>query len=138
MTHEIVCEWKGDMAFEAEVTGHRITLDAEEQFGGRNAGPRPKQLLLASLAGCSGMDVISILRKMREPVSWYDIKVSGELTEEHPKYYSRIKLVYRFKQADGLKAENVEKAVRLSQEKYCGVSALLRMAIPVDWEIEYV
>jgi len=138
MTHDIVCEWTGGMAFEAEVNGHRVTLDAEEAFGGKNLGPRPKPLILVALAGCSGMDVVSILGKMREPVSWYDMKVSGEVAEGHPKIYTRIKLVYRFKAADGLKAENVEKAVRLSQEKYCGVSALLRMAVPVDWEIEYV
>lgn len=137
MLQEISCTWTGDMAFEAEVSGHKILLDADETVGGKDSGPRPKPLLLASLAGCSGMDVISILKKMREPVSWFDVKVSGELTEEHPKYYSSIKVTYEFKASDGLKDENVRKAVILSQDKYCGVSALLKKAVPVEWEIVY-
>lgn len=137
MLQEISCTWTGDMAFEAEVSGHKIRLDADESVGGKDSGPRPKPLLLASLAGCSGMDVISILKKMREPVSWFDVKVSGELTEEHPKYYSSLKVTYEFKASDGLKDENVRKAVILSQDKYCGVSALLKKAVPVEWEVVY-
>jgi len=137
MLHEINCSWTGDMAFEAEVSGHKIRLDADETVGGKDSGPRPKPLLLASLAGCSGMDVVSILKKMREPLTWFDIKVSGDLTEEHPKYYSSIKITYEFKASDKLKDENVRKAVALSQDKYCGVSALLKKAVPVEWEIVY-
>ncbi|NLJ45826.1 MAG: OsmC family protein [Treponema sp.] len=137
MKHEISCAWAGDMAFEAEVSGHKVRLDADEAVGGKDTGPRPKPLLLAALAGCSGMDVISILKKMREPITWFDMRVSGELTEEHPKYYSSIKITYLFKASDKLKDENVRKAVTLSQEKYCGVSALLKKAIPVEWEIVY-
>lgn len=137
MKQEISCTWAGDMAFEADVSGHKIRMDADEEVGGKDSGPRPKPLLLVSLAGCSGMDVISILKKMREPVTWFDVKVSGELTEEHPKYYSSVKLTYEFKASDGLKDENVRKAVILSQDKYCGVSALLKKAIPVEWEVVY-
>ncbi|HSV56196.1 MAG TPA: OsmC family protein [Magnetospirillaceae bacterium] len=137
MRHEITCSWTGDMAFEAEVSGHRIKLDAEASVGGKDAGPRPKPLVLVALAGCSGMDVVSILKKMREPLTWFDVKVFGDLVEEHPKYYSSIKIVYEFKASDNLKDENVRKAVTLSQEKYCGVNALLRMAVPVEWEIVY-
>jgi putative redox protein len=84
------------------------------------------------------MDVVSILKKMREPVSWFNMKVRGELTEEHPKTYTSISLVYEFKAADGLKDENVRKAIDLSQERYCGVSALLKKAIPVSHEIVYL
>jgi len=136
--HEVSCAWKGDMAFTAEVDGHEIQLDAAESFGGKNQGPTPKPLVLVSLAGCSGMDVVAILKKMREPVSWFNMRVQGELSEEHPKTYTGIKVFYEFKAADGLKDENVRKAVDLSQERYCGVSALLKKAIPVEYEIAYV
>ncbi|HAE20911.1 MAG TPA: osmotically inducible protein C [Spirochaetaceae bacterium] len=136
--HEIECSWKGDMAFLAQVNGHELVLDADEAVGGHDEGPRPKPLILVALAGCSGMDVVSILKKMREPVSWFNMKVRGELTEEHPKTYSSITLVYEFKVADGLKDENVRKAVELSQDRYCGVSALLKKAIPVKHEIAYL
>jgi len=126
------------MAFAAEVNGHTIVLDADEAFGGKDEGPRPKPLILASLAGCSGMDVVSILKKMREPVSWFNMRVQGELSEEHPKSYTSVRIIYEFKASDGLKDENVRKAVELSQERYCGVNALLRKAIPVEFEIAYL
>jgi putative redox protein len=138
MNHEITCSWKGAMGFEALANGHKVLMDAEDSFGGHDSGPRPKPLLLVALAGCSGMDVVSLLQKMREPLSWYDMKVSGDLSEDHPKIYTRIKISYLFKASDGMKPESVEKAVRLSQDKYCGVSALFRLAVPVDWEIIYV
>jgi putative redox protein len=84
------------------------------------------------------MDVISILKKMREPVSWFNLKVSGDLAEEHPKKYTGFKVIYQFKKSDGLNPENVKKAVELSQNKYCGVSATLREAADLAWEIEYI
>jgi len=136
--HEISCAWKGDMAFTAEVNGHEFVIDADEEFGGHDQGPRPKPLILASLAGCSGMDVVSILRKMREPVSWFNMRVRGELSDEHPKVYTSIRIVYEFKASDGLKDENVRKAVDLSQERYCGVSAMLKTFAPIEVEIAYL
>ncbi|MBL8967823.1 MAG: OsmC family protein [Spirochaetaceae bacterium] len=138
MKHEIACAWTGGMAFEAEVNGHRVMMDADAEFGGADSGPRPKPLLLAALAGCSGMDVVSLLRKMREPLSWFDMRVEGELSEEHPKRYTEMTIVYRFKSADGLDPEKVEKAVALSQEKYCGVSATLRDSVRLAWRVEYL
>ncbi|GAB1456908.1 OsmC family protein [Spirochaetota bacterium] len=136
--HEISSTWQGDMAFASELNGHRIVVDANEEFGGKDLGPRPKPLILVSLAGCSGMDVISLLKKMREPVSWFNMRVQGELSEEHPKTYTRIKIIYEFKASDGLKEESVRKAVGLSQDKYCGVNALLSKAIPVEFDIQYL
>jgi len=138
MQHEISCSWTGDMSFEAEVTGHKIRMDADDSSGGQDSGARPKPLVLAALAGCSGMDVVSILKKMREPVTWFDMKVRGEVSEDHPKTYTSVTIVYEFKVSDGLKDENVRKAIGLSQDKYCGVSSLLKKAIPVNWEIAYV
>ncbi len=136
--HEINCSWQGDMAFDAEVNGHTIRLDADESVGGKDSGPRPKPLILAALAGCSGMDVVSILKKMREPLTWFNVKVQGDLTEEHPKTYRAVRIVYEFKASDGLKDENVRKAIGLSQDRYCGVNALLKKALPVDTEIRYL
>ena len=138
MKHEVVTTWTGDMSFEALVSGHTIRMDAAAEFGGKDSGARPKTLLLASVAGCSGMDVISLLRKMRQPFTWFDIKVEGELTAEQPTYYKSMEVVYRFKEADGLDRALVEKAVSLSQERYCGVSALFKLAIPLTWRIEYL
>lgn len=136
--HEINCAWDGAMAFTAEVNGHTIKLDADEAFGGKDAGPRPKGLLLVALAGCTGMDVASMLQKMREPITWFNVRVKAEQTEEHPKTYRDIVVVYEFKASDGLKDENVRKAVELSREKYCGVAAMLKQATTVGHEIVYL
>jgi len=137
-SHEIVATWAGDMAFDAVVAGHTIRIDAEGDVGGHDSGPRPKPLLLVALAGCTGMDVVSLLKKMRQNLTWFDIKVEGVLTEEQPKYYKSFTIVYRFKESDGLEKDKVERAVGLSQERYCGVSALFKLAVPVDWRIEYL
>lgn len=136
--NEISCAWKGDMAFVADVNGHKIDIDADEASGGKDGGARPKPLILAALAGCSGMDVVSILKKMREPITWFNIRVQGEQAEDHPKRYTSIKIVYEFKATDGLKDASVRKAVELSNDRYCGVSALLKMAIPLEHEIVYL
>ncbi len=136
--HEISCAWKGDMAFSARVNGHEITLDAEEAFGGKDTGPRPKPLLLVALAGCSGMDVVSILKKMREPVTWFNMRVEGDLGEEHPKTYRTIRIVYEFKASDGLKDENVRKAIDLSRERYCGVNAMLGKSATMEFAVSYL
>ena len=136
--HEIACAWKGDMAFAATVDGHEIMVDASESAGGTGKGPTPKPLVLVALAGCSGMDVVSILKKMREPVSWFNVRVRGELTEEHPKTYEKLTIIYEFKASDGLKDENVRKAIALSLDRYCGVHALLKKAVPVDFEVAYL
>lgn len=138
MAHTISCTWKDGMAFDAQVENHTIRLDAAEAVGGKDQGPTPKPLLLVSLAGCTGMDVISILKKMKQPYTYFDIKVEGELTEEHPKQYHSIKLIYEFKKEDGLDEEKVKKAVDLSQERYCGVSALLKKGSDLSYEIRYI
>lgn len=138
MKHSISCTWKEKMAFESVVNGHTIPLDAEEQFGGTDAGPRPKPLILTALAGCTGMDVISLLSKMKQPVSWFNMEVEAELGEDHPKRYTKITLVYQFKSDDGLDVEKVEKAVNMSQEKYCGVASMLRDASDLEFRIDYL
>lgn len=134
MKSRIDCRWLEDMAFEAEINDHVILMDADEMMGGHNRGPRPKPLTLASLAGCSGMDVISILRKMRVEPEGFHIMVEGNLTEEHPRYYDHIRLIYCFKGKD-LPTDKLQKAVELSQDRYCGVSALLKKGAELEWEI---
>jgi len=132
------CTWKGDMAFEAVMDGHKIVIDATPEVGGNDLGPRPKPLMLLSLAGCTGMDVVSILSKMQQKPSWFNVKVEATQTEDHPKYYSNFIVIYQFKAEDNLDPEKVKKAVVLSQERYCGVSALLGKAAELDHRIEYL
>ncbi|MCB2219275.1 MAG: OsmC family protein [Bacteroidetes bacterium] len=134
MKNIVSVNWMEDMAFEAKVNDHKIILDAVEAVGGKNRGPRPKPLALVSLGGCTGMDVVSILKKMRVEFDGLNIEVEAEMTEEHPKYYNKIKIIYKFKGKD-LPLEKLEKAVNLSQERYCGVTAMLSQAAEIDHEI---
>ncbi|WP_297092026.1 OsmC family protein [uncultured Draconibacterium sp.] len=134
-TNEIKVSWKENMAFEAEVNGHKLMLDATEEVGGENRGPRPKPLMLTALAGCTGMDVISILRKMRVEVDDFNVIVSGDLTDEHPKQYFKMNVIYEFKGSD-LPLEKLKKAVSLSEERYCGVSAMYKKVIELTSEIK--
>lgn len=137
MHHKIDCKWLNNMAFEANADEHIVNMDADEAAGGQGKGPRPKLLTLASLAGCTGMDVISILKKMQIVPEYFNIQVEGELTDEHPKYYKKIHLTYQFKGSD-IDPEKVEKAINLSQEKYCGVSALLKKGAELSYNVEYL
>lgn len=127
--------WTEDMAFEALVDGHTIRIDASEEFGGKDRGPRPKPLVLLALAGCTGMDVISILRKMRIFPKSFIVQVDANLTEEHPKQYDRMKVIYLL-EGESIPADKVKRAVQLSEEQYCGVSAMYRKAIPLSFEIQ--
>lgn len=135
ITNKVDVSWTGEMAFEADVNGFKLVIDADEKVGGQNKGPRPKPLTLASLGGCTAMDVISILKKMRVEPTWFNVEVEGELTEEYPKYYHTIRLTYQFK-GDNLEMEKLQKAVELSQERYCGVSALLSKGAKIESKIE--
>ncbi len=131
---EVRISWQENMAFEADVNGHKIMLDAAEGVGGENRGPRPKPLMLTALAGCTGMDVISILKKMRVEPDNFDVIVEGDLTEEHPKQFYKMNVIYEFTGKD-LPLEKLKKAVSLSEERYCGVSALYKKAIELTSEI---
>ncbi len=134
MKDTINVTWMGDMTFEAAIREHRVLMDANEDSGGHNKGPRPKPMLMASLAGCTGMDVISILKKMKVEPTDLNIRVEGILAEEHPKIYTSIHLIYEFK-GENLPMDRLMRAIELSQEKYCGVSLSLQKAMPVTWEI---
>lgn len=136
MKQTYTTKWKGDMAFEMELNGHSVKMDAMEKFGGKDYGPRPKPLIISAVTGCTGMDVVSILNKMRVDFDSFNIDVETEMTEEHPKTYTKLHLIYRFKGTD-LPVKKVEKAVKLSQEKYCGVIALLKKGLELTYEIKY-
>jgi putative redox protein len=135
MKDSTVLRWKSGMAFEAEVDGYKIMVDAVPESGGQNMGPRPKPLIMASLAGCTAMDVISILNKMRVEVDDFSINTEGDLTEEHPKHFTSIHLIYTFKGKD-LPLDKLQKAISLSEERYCGVWATLRKAMTITYEIK--
>jgi len=137
MDKEITVTWKGDMAFEASVDGHSVMMDAVPAAGGSNRGPTPKPLLMASLGGCTAMDVISLARKMRQEVESFEIRLQGTISDEHPMSYQKIHLIYVFKGKD-LDPEKLKKAIELSQDKYCGVSATLKAGVPITYEIEIV
>ena len=135
MVHETLLSWKSDMEFETELFGHKLTVDASPEVGGHNKGPRPKVLMLTALAGCTGMDVIMILKKMKVIPSAFNVRVDGTLTEEQPSQYKKMHIIYEFK-GDDLPLEKLKKAIELSQEKYCGVSALYKKAIELSYEIK--
>ena len=134
--HSVKTKWKSKMAFDSQIDNHTIRIDTSGELG-NDSGPSPKKLLLSSLAGCTGMDVVSLLEKMRVPISGFEMDIEADLTEEHPKVYAEIRLVYRFFGTD-LKREKIEKSVQLSQEKYCGVSEMLRKNSPINYRIEFV
>jgi putative redox protein len=134
MKETISAKWLNDLAFEAEVDGHKIYMDSSQEHGGKNTGPRPKPLMMVALAGCTGMDVAAILKKMREEVEELTIEVEGDVTEEHPKRFEGMKIIYRLK-GKGINRRNVEKAVDLSTKRYCGVSANYIKAFPITHEI---
>jgi putative redox protein len=135
MTHTVETSWKGNMQFDALVSGHHVMMDASTEFGGENAGCPPKQLLLAALTGCTGMDVVEILKKMRVKVDKFDLEVKADATDSDPKVYTKMHLIYKLQGTD-ISLDKVKKAVALSQEKYCGVSAMLRKAMEVTYEIQ--
>lgn len=125
---------KGNMAFEMKLDGHNFITDASEKIGGNDLGPRPKQLLLAGLIGCTGIDTMSILNKMKVKLDDLHIKVEADNTEEHPKIYQNIHLTFTFKGKD-LPKDKIKRAVTLSQEKYCGVTAMLNKVTQVTYDI---
>lgn len=135
MKEELVAQWDSGMSFRTAIQDHEIIIDSHPKFGGEGKGPRPKPLLLFSLAGCTGMDVVSLLKKMRIEFEDFKITVAAEQTEEHPKYYRKIHLTYILK-GDKIDKAKVEKAVNLSQEKYCGVSFMLKKIAEITYDIK--
>jgi putative redox protein len=111
-------------------TGHHILLDSSEETGGQDRGPRPMEMLLVALAGCAGMDVLSILRKKRQDVKAYEVRVHGDQREEHPKVFVEI-TVEHILTGHAIQPEAVKRALELTEEKYCGASIMLGKAAKV-------
>jgi putative redox protein len=126
--------WLENMSFESEINGHKIIIDAEPDVGGEDLGPRPKPFMLAALGGCTAMDVVSILKKMRVDFKSLNVIVEGGLTTEHPRHFHKMHVIYEVEGED-LPLDKIEKAVSLSEEKYCGVSAIYREALDITSEI---
>ena len=125
-TNVITTKWLGDMAFESDnPSGLNLKIDASEEDGGKGDGLRPKALMLSALAGCSGLDVAMLIRKMKLEVDSFEIETKAHLTDEHPKYYDSVSITYHFK-GQALEEKKLRRAVDLSVEKYCGVMEMFR------------
>ena len=116
-------------------SGHWVSLDTISDLGGNEGGTKPMEMLLLSLGGCTGMDVASILKKMQVRYDGFEIEVEGEMAEEHPKVFEKIKLRYIFL-GENIDTSKVEKAITLSQDRYCPVTAMLKHSVDFDWELE--
>jgi len=127
-------KWQKGMTFDVELDGHTFAIDATSQVGGKNLGPRPKGLMLSALGGCTGMDVVSILRKMKVEDYQLEIVVTADQTTEHPKTLKDIMIDYQFTGND-LPIAKLKRAVELSETTYCGVSAMLRKATAINHTI---
>lgn len=126
--------WQQGMAFKAHLDGFELTIDAGRDVGGSGRGPKPKGLTLVSLAGCTGMDVIAILKKMRIKPDYFEVRTDAVLADEHPRVIREIVVKYIFRGTD-LPADKIKKAVNLSEERYCGVSATLKPTVKLRSQI---
>jgi len=111
-------------------SNHWVSMDGLPEFGGHDGGSRPKELLLMALGGCTASDVVSILKKKRAPVERVDIHLTADQADEHPQVFTKIHVEYVVF-GDGIKPADVERAIELSETKYCSVSAMLRPAIEI-------
>lgn len=122
--------WTGAHRFTSTHEGNSISID-----GDRTQGHGPKALLLSGLAGCSGIDVVDILEKMRVPFTDFSMETAAEVADDHPKVFTGVEITYRLK-TDPANREKVIKAIELSLEKYCGVAAMLKKNSAVHYKLE--
>jgi putative redox protein len=136
MADKVITHWKENLTFESDNPSGKTVLMDTDVDGKDRVGLSPKAMMLSSLAGCSGLDVISILDKMKVEIADFKIEVTGELTEEHPKYYHTVTVDYHFYGTD-LNTEKCDRAVQLSVEKYCGVMEMFRQFAEVKTSTQY-
>jgi putative redox protein len=137
MTNLITTTWLGNMKFEStNPSGHNLFIDAGPENDGNGEGYRPKALMLSALAGCSGLDVASLIKKMKLDVADFKIDIEANLTEEHPKYYNKVAMHFHF-YGDQLSEKKLQKAVDLSVEKYCGVMEMFRQFAALTIETHF-
>ena len=128
--------WRGNMAFEGQTdSGFPITLDADSTVGGTNSGPRPMEMIALGLAGCTAMDVISILRKKCKGVTGFEVRVDAPRAEGHPKVFTSAVITYIVKGSD-IDEAAVLRAIELTATKYCPAQAMLGQAFPIDLHYE--
>ncbi len=118
-------------------SNHWITMDGPEEFGGSNAGIRPKELLLLSLGGCTGSDVASILQKKKVKLDGFEMNIETEVSDGHPQVFTKLHLEYVFYGKE-INVKDVERAIELSQTKYCGVTAMLEKAVEITHSYKIV
>ncbi|MEN6588803.1 MAG: OsmC family protein [Proteiniphilum sp.] len=133
-THTIQTNWRENNIFDTEIDGHTITIDNPTEAGSESAGPGPKKLLLVAAAGCTGLDIVTMARKMRIDLKKFDMRINAEVAEEHPKQYTSLHVIYEF-EGDELPKEKLEKACKMSFDTYCGVLAMDKKAVPVTNEV---
>lgn len=135
MSHKTTTHWKGGMLFESDnPSGNTVLMDTVVKGQDKQFGLSPKAMMLSSLAGCSGVDIVEILEKMKVVDYKLSIEAEGFLTDEHPKYYHKVHVDYHFYGKD-LNPKKINKAVTLSVEKYCGVMEMFRQFATVTTEI---
>ena len=135
-SHHISTKFQEGLSFNASIDQYQVPMDTTDELS-RQYGPSPKKLMLASLAGCTGIDVVSILNKMKVDFSDFSIDIDATLTEEHPKIYDKVNILYSIRLNESDKAK-MERAVQLSKEKYCGVSAMFSAFAEVTFTIKYL
>lgn len=135
-SNKVTTVWTQKEQFESNnPSNHKLTMfSVADEENKDTVGFGPKALMLSSLAGCSALDVISLLKKMRAEVEDFKIEITAELTEEHPKFYNKVKVDYHFTGSD-LQSEKIQKAVNLSVTKYCGVMEMFRQFAAIETEI---
>ena len=111
-------------------SNHWITMDGPETFGGSDAGPRPKELILMALGGCTASDVVPILKKKRVPLDGFEINLTANIREEHPQVFTDVHMEYVF-YGNGINPKDVERAIELSTTKYCSASAMLKASVNI-------
>ncbi|MDP3049022.1 MAG: OsmC family protein [Thermodesulfovibrionales bacterium] len=118
-------------------SGHAIVMDGDKEVGGRNTGARPMELLLIGLGGCSGMDIVSILKKKKQEINGVEIKVKGEKAGNYPKKFTNIDIEFIVR-GRNVSDDAVKRAVELSMEKYCSVKATLEGSAKVTWSYKII
>jgi len=133
-----ITKWVDALAFDATAdTGQTVRIDTSVEGGGLGSGMNPKKMLLGSLCGCSGMDVVEMLKKMRIDFTRFEIEAEAEQTEDHPKVFKYINMLYKI-DVNPEYLDKVQRAVTLSQEKYCGVSAMLAKHCAINYSVELI
>jgi putative redox protein len=130
--------WINGRAFLGESgSGHAVVMDGAPEAGGRNIGVRPMEMMLLGLGGCTAFDVVMILEKSREKVTGCEVELESTRASEDPKVFTHVKMIYTFKGKD-LKPASVERAVKLSAEKYCSASKMFEMTARIEHEWKIV